>query len=217
MFNKEIYKKIFSEIPEHVKIVAATKTKSVDDIREAINSGIEIIGENYVQEAEEKYNKLKDFFENNNISFHLIGHLQSKKTKKAVKIFNCIESVDSQKIADKIDKVSKELGKKIEVMIEINFGEEQKSGIPFPQADSLIEHVKKLQNIKLIGLMTIPPIGQEEYCFKKMKILAEKHYLKELSMGMSSDYKIAIENGATIIRLGTLLFGKRNLNLDKKH
>jgi len=209
MFNHEAYERIKAEIPKEVKILAATKTKPIEDIIEAINSGINLIGENYVQEAEEKFEKIKDFFKEKNISFHLIGHLQSKKARKAVEIFDCIESIDSIKLAEKINNACRELNKKIDIMIEVNFGEEQKSGISIIGLDSLIEKIKNLQNINLIGLMCIPPIGKAEESYRKMKELKDKYNLKELSIGMSSDYKTAINYGSTIIRLGTILFGKR--------
>jgi len=209
MFNHEAYKKIKSEIPKEVKILAATKTKPAEDIIEAINSGISIIGENYVQEAEEKYGKLKDFFKEKGISFHLIGHLQSKKARKAVEIFDCIQSIDSIKLAEKLNNACQELNKKIDIMIEVNFEEIQKTGILISELDSLIEKIKLLQNINLAGLMCIPPIGKEEESFKKMKELKEKYSLRELSIGMSSDYKKAVDCGSTIIRLGTILFGER--------
>lgn len=209
MFNKEVYEKIKYEIPLEVKILGVTKTKSVEETVEAINSGIKIIGENYVQEAEEKHEKLKDLFKGKNVSFHLIGHLQSNKVKTAVEIFDCIETIDSIKLAELINKVCNELNKKIDVMIEINFDENQKSGINSEGLNFFIEKIRNLQNLNLVGLMCIPPIGKEKECFEKMKELKEKYNLGELSIGMSSDYKIAIENGATIIRLGKILFGER--------
>jgi pyridoxal phosphate enzyme (YggS family) len=209
MFNKEAYERIKIEIPKEVKILAATKTKSAEDVIEAINSGIKIIGENYVQEAEERYGKLKELFKEKMISFHLIGHLQSKKARKATEIFDCIQSVDSIKLAEKINNASKELNKKIDIMIEINFEEIQKSGVLTSELNPLIEKVKNLQNLNLIGFMCIPKIGKEEETYQKMKELKEKYNLKELSIGMSSDYKTAINYGSTIIRLGTILFGER--------
>ncbi|OGJ12985.1 YggS family pyridoxal phosphate enzyme [Candidatus Pacearchaeota archaeon RBG_19FT_COMBO_34_9] len=209
MFNKKEYKKIKTEIPESVKILAATKTKPAEDITEAINLGVKIIGENYVQEAEEKYEKLKDLFKEKRVSFHLIGHLQTNKIKEAVRIFDCIETVDSERLAEKINKICNDLDKNIDIMIEINFEESQKSGITIEEIDSLIKKIKTFQNLNLIGFMAIPGIGKEKECFEKMKELKEKYNIKELSMGMSSDYKTAIGNGATIIRLGTILFGGR--------
>jgi len=210
MFNKEAYERIKAEIPQEVEILAATKTKPEEDIIESVNSGIKIIGENYVQEAKEKYRKLKDLFKEKNISFHLIGHLQSNKAKDAAEIFDCIETIDSIKLAEKVNNACNEINKRIDIMIEINFGENQKSGIPISGIDLLIAQIKNLQNINLRGLMCIPPISKEEETYKKMKELKERYNLKKLSMGMSSDYKLAINNGSTIIRLGTILFGNRN-------
>jgi hypothetical protein len=209
MFNKEAYERIKAEIPEKVKILAATKTKPIEDIIEAVNSGVKIIGENYVQEANEKYNQLKELFKEQSVSFHLIGHLQSNKVKIAAEIFDCIQSVDSIKLAEKISNVCNELNKKMDIMIEVNFGEGQKSGVLISELASLIEKIEALQNLNLIGLMCIPPRGKEKESYKKMKELKEEYDLKELSMGMSSDYKEAISYGSTIIRLGTILFGER--------
>lgn len=208
MFNKEVFEKIRLEIPDYIRVMGVTKNKPIQEIIEAINSGIKIIGENYIKEAEDKYEKLKEFFKERNISFHLIGHLQSNKVKTAVRIFDCIETLDSLKLAEKINHHCDEINKKIDVMIEINFDENKKSGIQIEELDSFLREINNFQNINLIGLMCIPQIGEEE-CFKKMKDLKEKYKLEELSMGMSSDYKTAIEKGATIIRLGRILFGRR--------
>lgn len=210
MFNKKELDNIRKELPEKAKIMGVTKTKPVGDIIKAVNSGIKIIGENYIQEAEPKYEKLRGLFKENKVSFHLIGHLQSNKAKKAVEIFNCIETIDSLKLAEKINNVCENLNKKIDIMIEINFNENLKSGIRISKINYLINMVKKLQNLNLIGFMCIPPINKEKECFGKMKELKEEYKVRELSMGMSSDYKIAIENGATIIRLGRILFGERD-------
>jgi pyridoxal phosphate enzyme (YggS family) len=208
MFNKEAYERIAKEVSPNVKILAATKTKPTKDIQEAIKSGIKIIGENYVQEAEEKYKELKEFFKENNVSFHLIGHLQSNKAKIAAAIFDCVQTIDSLKLAKKLDSACKELDKTIDVFIEINF-EEQKSGIKIGNLDELISQLKNLQNLNLLGFMVIPPLGKEKECFSKLKELKEKYNLEELSIGMSSDYLSAIESGSTLIRLGTALFGER--------
>lgn len=212
MFNKENYKKIREEIPANIKILAATKMKNEEEIKFAITCGITIIGENYVEEAAEKYENLKEMFKRKNIKFHLIGHLQSNKAKIAAEIFDCIESVDSIKLATRLNQYCEQLNKKLDIFIEINFGEEQKAGVKINELQGLIESIKNLKNLNLIGLMTIPPIGKELECFKEMKSLNDKYQLKELSMGMSSDYKSAIEAGSTIIRLGTALFGKRELS-----
>ncbi len=211
MFNRDNYETIRKEIPLNVKILAATKMKNEDEIRFAITSGITIIGENYVEEAAEKYENLKDMFKRKNIKFHLIGHLQSNKAKIAAEIFDCIETIDSIKIASRLNQYCEELNKKLDVFIEINFGEEQKAGITVNELEGLVESIKNLKNLNLLGLMTIPPLGKEIECFKQIKSLNDKYNLKELSMGMSSDYKVATECGSTLIRLGTALFGKREL------
>ena len=209
MFNPAAYSKIKSEIPKEVKILAATKSKPPRDIIEAVKAGIKLIGENYVQEASEKYKLLNKLFEQESIEFHLIGHLQTNKVQEAIKIFDCIQTLDSEKLAIKLDKECRRLNKKIKVMIEINFGEESKSGIKLENLDKLIKRVRGLSNLNLVGLMSIPPIGKEETCFKKIQELKNQYNLQELSIGMSSDYLTAIKNGSTLIRLGTILFGER--------
>jgi pyridoxal phosphate enzyme (YggS family) len=210
MFEKEVYEQLKKEIPSSVTILAATKTKPIEDIKAAVEAGITNIGENYVQEAQEKYQLLKDYFKEKNISFHLIGHLQSNKAKIAASIFDCIQSLDSIKLANILNIQAEKLNKNIRVFIEVNFEEEQKSGININELDNLINHTKKLKNLQLLGLMTIPPIGKELECFKILKELKEKYNFQELSIGMSNDYLQAIENGSTMIRLGTKLFGKRD-------
>jgi len=210
MFNKPNYEKVKAEIPAQVKILAATKSKPPNDIKQAIEAGIKIIGENYVQEAEEKYRELKEFLKENNISFHLIGHLQSNKAKKAVEIFDCIETLDSIELAKKVNETSRQLNKNLNVFIEVNLGEEQKSGISIKDVEYLVDYITSCSNLKLLGLMTIPQVGKEQESYKMMKELKNKFNLNELSMGMSSDYKEAIANGSTLVRLGTILFGERN-------
>ncbi len=167
MFNKRGYEEIKSKIPKNIQILAATKTKTIEEIIEAVNSGIKIIGENYVQEAEEKYDKLEELFKEKDISFHLIGHLQSNKIKDAVRIFNCIETVDSAELAEKINKICSELNKRMNIMIEVNFNENQKSGIQIFDLGNLIGRIRHFSNINLTGLMCIPPIGREKECFEK--------------------------------------------------
>lgn len=208
MFDKNKYKEILGAIPNNVKIVGVTKTKTIKDIKEAIDGRIKIIAENYVQEAELKYKELKDLFKKENIEFHLIGHLQSNKAKKAAEIFDCIETLASIKTANILDKECHKINKILKIMIEVNLGEEQKSGIKEQDLDNFIKQIKEMKNLQLIGLMAIPkPLDLS--AFKKMKELKEKYNLQELSMGMSQDYKEAINFGSTMIRLGTILFGER--------
>lgn len=209
MFDKAKYNSIKNEIPKEIKILAATKTKSINDIKQAIESGIKIIGENYVNEAEEKYNELKELLKEKNIEFHLIGHLQSNKAKVATAIFDCIQTVDSIKLANKLDSAAKELDKKLDIFIEVNF-EAQKSGILASEIDSLVKEINNLQNLNLRGFMTIPPIGKEEETYPILKKLKDRYNLPELSIGMSQDYLKAIKQGSTLIRLGRILFGERS-------
>jgi pyridoxal phosphate enzyme (YggS family) len=215
MFNKEKYLEIKKELPASVRVLAATKTKPKEEILNALESGIKFFGENYVQEAEEKYSSLLGQLCDCGAELHLIGHLQSNKVNKAVELFDCIQTIDSIKIARKINEACKQKGKKINGMIEINFGEEQKSGAKEEIIEELMREIKTLGNINLTGLMCVPPIGREKECFSRMLELKQKFNLNELSMGMSNDYKLAAQYGATIIRLGTILFGERPNNLNK--
>jgi len=210
-------KKIKQELPKNIKLVAATKTRSVDEINQAIESKIKIIGENYVQEAGKKYNKLKD-----KVKFHCIGHLQKNKVKKAVEIFDMIQTIDSTKIAEEIDKRCKNLNKTMPILIEINSGKESnKNGVIPEKTINLIKEISKLKNIKIKGLMTMAPYFEDaekdRYYFKLTKTLFDKIKtlnipnvdMEILSMGMSHSYKIAIEEGANMVRVGSKLFGSR--------
>ncbi|MBM3247478.1 YggS family pyridoxal phosphate-dependent enzyme [Candidatus Pacearchaeota archaeon] len=209
MFNKEKYQDIIAEIPSNIKIVGVTKAKSPEEIKRAIDSGIKIIGENYIQEAKQKYEELKNLLKEKKIEFHLIGHLQSNKVKDAAEIFDCIQTIDSKKIAHKINESSKNIGKIMKVMIQVNLGEKQKSGIKPEELSSLIQEIRKLKNLELSGIMAIPEEGDEK-SFELLKELKNKFNLNELSLGMSQDYKLAILKGSTMIRLGTILFGERS-------
>jgi PLP dependent protein len=195
-----------------VILVAATKNRSISEIKEAVSAGVTIIGENYVQEAEEKRDSL------GGVEVHLIGHLQRNKTKKAVKIFDCIQTIDSVKIASEVDKRCGEIGKKLDVMIEVNVGGEvNKSGCKVEDVEEIIKVIVTLSNLRLVGLMTMAPYFEDNEAvrpyFKQMKQifdrLQKKHDLKWLSMGMSHSYKIAIEEGANMVRIGSGIFGKR--------
>jgi len=200
-----------------VKLVVVTKTVSVDRIREAADAGASILGENRVQEAKEKIEKLGPI-----ASWHLIGHLQTNKAKYAVKLFYLIHSVDSLELAKEIDKQAAKIGKVQDVLIEVSIsGEASKSGVEPENAAALIKDAAKLKNISIKGLMTIPPISDNPQdsrpYFKKLRELSESVArenipgvsMKELSMGMSGDFEVAIEEGATMVRVGTAIFGKR--------
>lgn len=220
---RENVKSILAELPRGVILVAATKTRTPEEILEAIEAGIEIIGENYVQEAEGKYKIIGD-----RVKWHFIGHLQKNKVKKAIKFMDMIETVDSIPLAQEIDKRCRALNKIMPVLIEINSGREpQKAGV-FPEdAESLIREIGKYSNIKIMGLMTMGPMfGNPEdsrpyfietrKVFEKIKSLKIPNVeMKYLSMGMTNSYKIAIEEGANIVRIGTKIFGERNYELHK--
>lgn len=205
----ENVKKVKESLGSGVILVAATKKRSVSEIEEAVDAGVEIIGENYVQDAEPKYEKLKG-----KVKFHFIGHLQTNKVKKAVEVFDMIETVDSVKLANEIDKQCKAVWKKMPVLMEVNIAEEEsKTGCKAEEVDELAEEISKLENVELKGLMTMAPVDNPRPYFKRMKELfdsmKEKYSLEILSMGMSESYKIAIEEGSTMVRVGTGIFGAR--------
>ena len=187
-------------------IIAVSKTFKLDHIIHLINHGHTHYGENKVQEALEKWEIVKK--QNNNIKLHLIGKLQTNKVKFAVKIFDYIHSLDSEKLANKIASYENH---KIKLFIQVNIGnEEQKSGISVNKLDDFYNFCKDLK-LNVVGLMCIPPIDDNSVkYFKKMLDLKQKHNFNELSMGMSSDYLDALQHGSTFLRIGSDIFGKRN-------
>ena len=190
------------------KIIAVSKTFNLDKIMPLINHGHKNFGENKVQEAVEKWTEIKK--KNPNIKLHMIGKLQRNKVKFAVKLFDYIHSVDSQKLANKISEEEKKVNKKINIFIQVNVGDEvQKSGINQDEVYDLVNYCKNL-NLNVIGLMCIPPQGKEPgIYFEKVSLLNKKIGFTELSMGMSSDYMKAIQYNATYLRIGSSIFGKR--------
>jgi len=214
---KQNVNRILSELPNGVELVAAAKARKPEEVLEAIESEVKIIGENYVQEAERAYELV-----GNRAKWHFIGHLQRNKVKKAVRIFDMIETVDSVEIAQEIDKRCAQIGKIMPVLIEINSGrEKQKSGV-FPEnTDQLIKEISTLQNIRVMGLMTMGPrFGNPEdsrpYFVETKKLFDRIKKLNlpniemtYLSMGMTNSYKIALEEGANIVRIGNKIFGER--------
>ena len=192
-----------------LRVIAVSKTFTIEHIKPLIDYGHIDYGENKVQEAIDKWTKVKK--DNSSIKLHLIGRLQSNKVKFAVKLFDYIHSLDSKKLADKISKQQKELDKKTKLFIQVNIGnEDQKSGINEDYLEEFYDYCKSL-NLNIIGLMCIPPFNEDSSkYFKRMKYLKNKMGLKEISMGMSSDYLDAIENGSTFIRIGSDIFGQRN-------
>ena len=214
---KQNVSQILSELPDGVELVAAAKTRKPEEVLEAVESGVKIIGENYVQEAEMVYEVV-----GNRAKWHFIGYLQRNKVKKAVRIFDMIETVDSVEIAKEIDKRCAQIGKIMPVLIEINSGrEKQKSGVLPENAEQLVKEISVLPNIRVTGLMTMGPrFGNPEESrpyFVETKKLRDRIKnlnlpnveMRYLSMGMTNSYKIALEEGANIVRIGNKIFGER--------
>lgn len=203
-----------------ITLLAATKTVDIEVINHAINSGIQFVGENRVQEFLAKY---KDFLP---VNKHFIGHLQTNKVKDIIDKVSLIHSVDSYRLAEEISKQAKKIGIIIDILLEINIGQESsKSGFYYDEALTAVEKIACLGGVRIKGLMAIPPIcensEQNRHYFAKMKKLfidignkkIDNSSMEILSMGMSDDYAVAIEEGATMVRLGTALFGRRNYNV----
>jgi pyridoxal phosphate enzyme (YggS family) len=191
------------------KIIAVSKTFKIDKILPLIDHGHIDFGENKVQEASEKWTDIKK--SNHQIKLHMIGKLQTNKVKYAVRIFDYIHSVDSAKLAKKIADEQNKVNKKIKVFLQINIGDEnQKSGINKSEANHLVAYCKEI-GLDLIGLMCIPPVNAEpNKYFEEMNKLNKSFGFEDLSMGMSSDYLIAVKNFATYVRVGSSIFGNRN-------
>ncbi|MCC7175400.1 MAG: YggS family pyridoxal phosphate-dependent enzyme [Bryobacterales bacterium] len=190
-----------------ITLVAITKVFPAETVREAYGLGLRDFGENYVQEFQSKAPRLADL---PGARFHFVGRLQSNKARRAAELFQVIETIDSGKIARKIS----EAGRSVEAMIEVKLSPEQaKSGVDPEHLAALIEAVRALPNLDLTGLMTMPPWSedaeQSRPYFRRLRGLAEAHGLRSLSMGMSHDFEVAIEEGATHLRVGTALFGPR--------
>jgi pyridoxal phosphate enzyme (YggS family) len=194
---------------DNLKIIAVSKTFSIDQILPLIKCGHLHYGENKVQEAINKWSNVK--LEYSDIKLHLIGKLQSNKAKFAVKLFDYIHSVDNEKIAKKIADEELKQNKKIKIFIQVNIGDEdQKSGVPKENLNELYSYCKELQ-LDIIGLMCIPPANIDpNFFFQEMRLLTKKLHLPELSMGMSSDYLEAAKNSATYLRIGSKIFGNRD-------
>ena len=191
-------------------IVAVSKTFSLDHIMPLINYGHMHYGENKVQEADAKWSKIKD--KRKDLKLHMIGKLQSNKAKKAVQIFDYIHSLDSQKLADVLAKNQQSINKSIKYFIQVNLGNEiQKSGISYNEVDPFYNYCVKEKNLNVLGLMAIPPNDNksEEY-FKSISELNASLGLKNLSIGMSSDYMEAINYKSTHLRIGSSIFGERS-------
>ena len=192
-------------------IIVISKTFSLEKIKPLLDNGHIHFGENKIQEAEGKWSEIKKT--NKNLQLHMVGRLQSNKAKKAVKLFNFIHSLDSEKLALKLSQSEKELNKKIKLFVQVNLGEEeQKTGIDLKDLHNFYNYCTNDLQLNIVGLMCLPPINlNSDKFFKILKSSADKLNLKELSMGMSSDFDKAIINGSTYLRLGTAILGERNI------
>lgn len=211
-------RQLLARIPSSIVVLAAAKTRSVDEIRAAIEGGVRLVGQNYVQEAQRAIDGLgRDAAE-----WHLIGHLQRNKVKTAVRLFDAIQTVDSVRLAEAIDRECTKLGRVMPILIEINSARElQKSGVFPEETVDLIREIAELPSIRIDGLMTMGPLVEDpeeirptfaatKRLFDELVTLRIPNVeMRILSMGMSDSYRVAIEEGATMVRLGTVLFGPR--------
>jgi pyridoxal phosphate enzyme (YggS family) len=191
-----------------VTVVAVSKTFPAARIDEAIAAGVTHVGENRVQEARDKKPQVSGA-----ARWHLIGHLQSNKAKDAVRLFDVIETVDSVELAEKIARAAETAGKAQDVLLQVNVGDEsQKSGVAPADVESVWRQVRALKGLRLLGLMAIPPIGLPEETrphFRRLRTIGDQIGVEHLSMGMSEDFEIAIEEGSTMVRIGRAIFGPR--------
>jgi PLP dependent protein len=209
--------------PEEITLMAVSKTFSAERIREAYQAGIRPFGENRVQEFAGKIDRLRDL---GDARWHMIGHLQTNKAGKAAELFSAIDSVDSLKLAEKLNDSAHKLGKKLAVLIEVNVGgEAAKSGVPpnSPELDRLLSAAPQLDHLEISGLMTVPPFTEDPQqarpFFRKLREFRDQIAVRKLpgvrmdvlSMGMSHDFEVAIEEGSTCVRVGTAIFGKKTV------
>lgn len=198
--------------PGEIKLVAVSKTHPPDVLQEALDAGATVLGENKVQEAERKIPDVgRDAAE-----WHLIGHLQSNKARKAVQLFDVIHSIDSVKLAERLERICDEEDRdELSVLVQVDLaGEETKSGIPESELPELIDLLAACQHLKLIGMMVLPPFFDDPETtrpyFKRLREIRDRLVPGgELSMGMSNDYEVAVEEGSTMVRVGTAIFGER--------
>lgn len=226
---RDNYERIMEEIekaclragrnPKEVKLLAATKTRTPDEIREAYRVGVRLFGENRVQEAREKIPQLEDL---EYADWHMIGHLQTNKVKYAVELFNCIETLDRKELVDELLKKMKKKGiESIDLLVEVKLSpEESKHGCPPEKVEELLSYAFQYPQLNILGFMTVPSYleNSEEVrpYFVRLREIRDKmeevfgRKFPELSMGMSHDFTVAVEEGATIVRIGKALFGPRN-------
>ncbi|MFZ5571373.1 MAG: YggS family pyridoxal phosphate-dependent enzyme [Thermodesulfobacteriota bacterium] len=204
--------------PDEVRLVAVAKTWPAETVRQAVAAGIDLVGESYIQEARMKIAELAD----TPVSWHFIGHLQSNKAKYAVRLFDLIHTVDSAKLGAELDKEAQKIHKIQDILLQVNTGmEASKSGVSPKEAPDLAKALQRLSNLRLRGLMTIPPFYDAPDLaapyFRELRLIRDRlqeegfppENLKELSMGMSGDFEVAIREGATLVRVGSALFGER--------
>ena len=211
--DKKKLAKVQKDIENKATLVAVSKTRTKEEIEEAYNCGCRIFGENRVQELKDKYDSRYEW--------HLIGHLQRNKVKDVVPLVSMIESLDSLRLAQEIEKECSKINKIMPVLVEVNISrEENKTGIYFEECLSFVKNCMKFEHLDIQGLMCVGPFTDDEEhihkCFEKMRVLFQrlqteygKDKIKYLSMGMSQDYPIALEHGSNLVRIGSLIFGKR--------
>ncbi len=208
---------VLKRVPDHVTVLAATKGRTPEEIRAAIQAGIEHIGENYVQDAMAKRPRVPE-----PATWHMIGHLQRNKAKKALEVFDWIQTLDSVRLAERLERLLSQSNRKLPVLVEVNIGREpQKAGVLPEDSGDFLREISRFPRLAVRGLMAIPPEPKEPEdsrpYFREMRRLFEELSregipgvrMEVLSMGMSADWEVAVEEGATMIRLGTLLFGPR--------
>jgi PLP dependent protein len=205
-----------------ITLVAVSKTVPADRIREAIEAGVSTLGESRVQEAAAKIPELAQLCDERKVQWHLIGHLQSNKARRAVELFDAVHSVDDLKLAERLGRFAAEFGGRLPIFVEVNIGgEESKSGVAPGAVLTLCEQIGKLQSLELKGLMAVPPFSDNPEdarpFFRQLRLLRDEArkagaagaQFNDLSMGMSDDFEVAIEEGATFVRIGSALFGER--------
>jgi pyridoxal phosphate enzyme (YggS family) len=208
--------------PAEVTLVAVSKTVSAARLRAAIEAGVRVIGENRVQEAAAKLTELREAAASRHVAWHLIGRLQSNKARRAVELFDAVHTLDSLALGERLDRLAAELGKHLPVLIEVNLGAEQsKAGVEPGAVLALSERLSALAHLELRGLMAVPPFFEETEqvrpFFRRLRELRDEarragavsERFADLSMGMSHDFEVAIEEGATLVRIGTAIFGAR--------
>ena len=203
--------------PEEIVLVCVTKTVKIEEIKKLIDLGISDIGESYIQDALDKFKQLNELGLEDRINWHMMGHLQKNKAKYAVRLFSLIHSVDSFNLAIELDRCAQRIGKVVDILVQVNTsGESSKFGVSPQELRDLVNNISNLDNLRIKGLMTIAPFSDNPEAsrpfFRKLRLLKEKlnnPLLSTLSMGMTQDFEVAIEEGANMLRIGRAIFGER--------